>query len=157
MRPVAAPNLSEANHVAEEESGEATTCGSSTSLRSLLRCLLLMGVYLAVWTSIAWCSDQPDTSPVNTSTVQKSAVAGLTKRPVTVADSIQMTRLGDPSYTAGDPSNGLVARFSPDGKRFVVVLRKGNLEANTNEYFMVLFQTSEVFQSPQPQVLVSLV
>jgi len=116
-----------------------------------------MGVYLAVWTSIAWCSDQPDTSPVNTSTVQKSAVAGLTKRPVTVADSIQMTRLGDPSYTAGDPSNGLVARFSPDGKRFVVVLRKGNLEANTNEYFMVLFQTSEVFQSPQPQVLVSLV
>jgi len=156
MRPIVACNVSEANHIAEEESGEATTRGSSTRLRSLLRCLLLMGVYLAVWTSLALCSERPDASPASISTAQNPAVAGLTKRPATVADSIQMTRLGDPSYTAGDPSNGLVARFSPDGKRFVVVLRNGNLEANTNEYSLVLFQTSEVSHSPRPQVLVSL-
>ena len=81
---------------------------------------------------------------------------GLTKRPVTVADSIQMTRLGDPSYTDGAPSKGIVAKFSPDGKYFVVILKKGNLEANTNEYSLVLFQTAEVFQSPKPRVLVSL-
>jgi hypothetical protein len=83
-------------------------------------------------------------------------VAGLTKRPVTVADSIQMTRLGDLSYTNGEPSKGIVAKFSPDGKHFVVILKKGNLEANTNEYSLVLFQTAAVFQSPEPQVLVSL-
>ena len=76
--------------------------------------------------------------------------------PVTVADSIQMTRLGDPQYANGAPSKGLVARFSPDGKQFVIVLRKGNLEANTNEYSLSLFQTSEVFRSPVPRVLVSL-
>jgi hypothetical protein len=67
-----------------------------------------------------------------------------------------MTRLGNPSYTDGAPSKGMVAKFSPDGKHFVVVLKKGNLEANTNEYSLVLFQTAEVFQSPKPRVLVSL-
>ena len=67
-----------------------------------------------------------------------------------------MTRLGDPSYTDGGTSKGIVAKFSPDGKHFVVILKKGNLEANTNEYSLVLFQTAEVFQSPEPQVLVSL-
>ena len=107
--------------------------------------------------SLAFCSDQPAESLVaNTSTAQSVAVAGLTKRPPTVADSIQMTRLADPSYTDGAPSNGIVAKFSPDGKHFVVVLKKGNLEANTNEYSLVQFQTAEVFQSPEPQVLVSL-
>jgi hypothetical protein len=87
---------------------------------------------------------------------QTTEVAGLTKRPATVADSIQMTRLGDPIYSAGGSSEGVVAKFSPDGQRFVIILRKGNLEANTNEYSLVLFQTAEVFQSPEPRILVSL-
>ena len=78
------------------------------------------------------------------------------KRPVTVADAIQMTRLGDQSYTDGGPSKGVVAKFSPDGKRFVVLLRKGNLENNTNEYSLILFETDEVFQSPKPRVLLSM-
>jgi hypothetical protein len=67
-----------------------------------------------------------------------------------------MTRLGDPSYTEGAPSKGIVAKFSPDRKRFVVILKKGNFEANTNEYSLVLFQTAKVFQSSKPRVLVSL-
>src|SRR5260370_36050212 len=92
----------------------------------------------------------------STSTAQSTALAVLKKRPVTVADSIQMNRLGDLSYTNGESSKGIVAKFSPDGKHFVVILKKGNLEANTNEYSLVLFETSAVFQSPEPQVLVSL-
>jgi hypothetical protein len=123
----------------------------------LIGCLLLVsGSYLAVCFDFAFCSDKrTENSAVKTSTAQSAAV-GLTKRPVTVADSIQMTRLGDVKYTDGWPSNGIVAKFSPNGKQFVVVLKKGNLEANTNEYSLILFQTSEVFQSPKPQVLVSL-
>ena len=78
------------------------------------------------------------------------------KRPVTVPDSIRMTRLGDPLHDDGGPSKGLVAKFSPDGKRFVVVLRKGNLETNTNEYSLILFETDEVFRSPNPRVLLSI-
>jgi dipeptidyl aminopeptidase/acylaminoacyl peptidase len=87
---------------------------------------------------------------------QNNAGAGSTKRPVTVADSIRMTRLGDSLYTNGGPSTGIVAKFSPDGKQFVVILKKGNLEANANEYSLALFHTAEVFQSPTPRVLVSL-
>jgi len=67
-----------------------------------------------------------------------------------------MTRLGDASYAEGAQSKGITAKFSPDGKQFVAILKKGNLQANTNEYSLVLFQTAEVFQSPAPRVLVSL-
>jgi len=67
-----------------------------------------------------------------------------------------MTRLGDSIYAEGAPSKGITAKYSPDGKHFVTILKRGNLDANTNEYSLVLFQTAEVFQSPTPQVLVSL-
>ena len=89
-------------------------------------------------------------------TSQAKSESAPGKRPVTVADSIRMTRFGDPQYTDGAPSKGLVAKFSPDGKRFVVVLRKGNLETNTNEYSLILFETDEVFRSPNPRVLLSM-
>jgi dipeptidyl aminopeptidase/acylaminoacyl peptidase len=82
--------------------------------------------------------------------------ADQVKRPVTIADAIRMTRLGNRYYWRGGSSSGLVAQFSPDGKRFVVVLRKGNLERNTNEYSMLLWRTDEVFRSPPPEVLVQL-
>ena len=158
MRPVVVSNVSEANHISKEESGEGTIRCCLTRLQVLLRCLLLMGsAYLTVYCNRAFCDDQPAEGRArSTSAAQSAAVAGLTKRPVTVADSIQMTRLGDVKYTDGWPSNGMVAKFSPDRKHFVAVLKKGNLEANTNEYSLVLFQTVEVFQSPEPQVLVSL-
>jgi hypothetical protein len=121
-------------------------------------CLLLMsGSCLTACSDFAFCSGQrTESSASSTSTAQGPAVAGLTKRPVTVADSIQMTHLGDVKYTDGSPSKGIVAKFSPDGKHFVVILKKGNLEANTNEYSLVLLQTAEVFQSPKPRVLISL-
>src|SRR3981189_1042313 len=126
--------------------------------RVLLRCPVLMSsAYVTVDCSLAFCSDQRTVpSASSTSTAQNASVAGSKKLPVTVADSIQMTRLGDLSYTDGNPSKGIVAKFSPDGKHFVVILKKGNLGANTNEYSLVLFQTAAVFQSPEPQVLVSL-
>jgi len=153
MRPVVASSVGEGKDVAMKEFIEGVTWCCLTRLRVLLRCLILIGsACLTVYCISAFCSDQASGS----SAAQSAAVAGLTKRPVTVADSIQMTRLGDLSYTYGGSSNGIVAKFSPDGKHFVVILKKGNLEANTNEYSLVLFQTAEVFQSPKPRVLVSL-
>ena len=151
------PYVSEAQHSSREESGKGP-CPSWLRTGMLMGCLLVMsGSYLTVCSKFAFSSDQrTQSSASSTSTAQGTAVAGLTKRPVTVADSIRMTRLGDPSYTGGAPSKGIVAKFSPDRKHFVVVLKRGNLEANTNEYSLVLFQTAEVFQSPEPSVLVSL-
>ncbi len=77
------------------------------------------------------------------------------QRRVTVADAIQMMRLGDPWYFAGS-SKFKVANFSPDGKRFTVIMAKGNLEHNTNQYSLLLFQTSRVFNSPKPEVLLTM-
>jgi dipeptidyl aminopeptidase/acylaminoacyl peptidase len=65
-------------------------------------------------------------------------------RTVTVADSIEMT------------SSESAAKFSPDGTKFVVVLRKGNLEKNTNQYSLVLWRTEGIFHSASAQTLVTM-
>ncbi len=76
-------------------------------------------------------------------------------RPVTVADAIRMTRYADPLYIAGQPSAGNIAQFSPDGQKFIVILKRGNLETNTNEYSLLLWRTADVFRSPRPELLVT--
>jgi dipeptidyl aminopeptidase/acylaminoacyl peptidase len=67
-----------------------------------------------------------------------------------------MTRLADYTYRQGGDPKGRVAQFSPDGKQFVIVLRKGNLRKNTNEYSLVLYRTADVFHSPKPNLLVTM-
>jgi dipeptidyl aminopeptidase/acylaminoacyl peptidase len=121
-------------------------------IRTLLSCLLLLGsAYNRASSSV-----QPAELLVSDTSASQSATKGLTKRHVTVADSIEMTRLADQSYTDGAPSSGIVAKFSPDGKHFVIVLKRGDLERNINEYSLVLFETAKVFESPGPEVLISL-
>jgi len=90
------------------------------------------------------------------STGQGQQGANAIKRAATVADSIQMTRLGDPYYDSGGSAKGIFAKFSPNGEQFVVVLRKGNLQDNTNEYSLVLFKTEEAFHSPTSRAVVSM-
>lgn len=78
------------------------------------------------------------------------------KKPITVADCITMTRwAGDDSFVGGD-SGGNVANFSLDGKRFLVVLRKGNLEKNTNEFSLYVFNTSDALHHPKPEPLLTM-
>jgi dipeptidyl aminopeptidase/acylaminoacyl peptidase len=86
---------------------------------------------------------------------RESSAAQESKRPVTVADLIRMTKLGHPKYWVGS-SKDVVAQFSQDGKKFVTILRKGNLEDNTNEFSMLGWLTAEAFQSPRPDVLLSM-
>jgi hypothetical protein len=78
------------------------------------------------------------------------------RRPVTERDIIRMTRLGDSIYLQGGNSKGRVALFSPDGTRFVISVVKGNLENNTNEYSLLLFETAHSFEGPQPVTLLTL-
>ena len=77
---------------------------------------------------------------------------------MTVADSIQMTRVAGSGqsrwyYTGASSSD--FATFSPDAKQFIIVVKRGNLEENTNEYSMLLFPTDKAFEAPVPKVLVS--
>ncbi len=79
-----------------------------------------------------------------------------TRRPPTVADSIGMTNLGDPEYIRGGTSRDRVAVFSPDGSRFVIVLKKGNLDQDTNEYALFQWRTSEISHSHVPEHLLTM-
>ena len=129
---------------------------TKSRLRRLPGLSLASFLLLIVCSTYAFCICHAEEPRAVARTNQAKSESVTAKRPVTVADSIQMTRLGDPQYIDGAPSKGLVAKFSPDGKRFVVVLRKGNLETNTNEYSLILFETDEVFRSPNPRVLLSM-
>jgi len=75
------------------------------------------------------------------------------KRPITVADAIEMTKLADEDYFSSGTATGEVPHFSPDGKQFVIVLRKGNIEQDTNDYSVLLYWTSDAFGAPKPDVL----
>jgi dipeptidyl aminopeptidase/acylaminoacyl peptidase len=77
-------------------------------------------------------------------------------RPVTIADSIRMTTIDNPNYSLGTWGRDDVAAFSPDGKRFVVIVKKGNVEQNTVEYSLLLYQTAQALSSSPPEVLASL-
>ena len=78
------------------------------------------------------------------------------KRRISVEDTIRMTVFPETTYTAGDRSISRFARFSPDGKRFVVVTEKGHPETNENEFALLLFETKEAFHRPKPKILVSM-
>jgi dipeptidyl aminopeptidase/acylaminoacyl peptidase len=85
---------------------------------------------------------------------QEKAVAPE-KRPVTVADTIRMTRIAGSGYPSLRPKRGF-AVFSPDGKRLAMVIARGNVEKNTNEYSLLVFRTTDVSKGGKPRTLVSL-
>jgi dipeptidyl aminopeptidase/acylaminoacyl peptidase len=70
---------------------------------------------------------------------------------VTVADTIRMTRPEDTRYLLRGSSQGKLAQFSQDGKHFTVVIRKGNLEQNVNEYSLLLFLSRDALHHSKPQ------
>lgn len=82
--------------------------------------------------------------------------------PVSVVDSIQLTRVVSSDPYRGHPpfSNRAFAyreappfRFSPDGTRLAVVLRRGDFAAGVNLYSLVVFDSAAIahfLNSPQP-------
>ncbi len=73
--------------------------------------------------------------------------AETSRRPVTVADAIAMVRAADSLHFKN------IAHFSPDGSKIVIVLRRGDVERNTNDFFIDLWDTNDVFGSTPPKVL----
>jgi dipeptidyl aminopeptidase/acylaminoacyl peptidase len=78
------------------------------------------------------------------------------KRAITVKDAIVMTRLGDEQYFSGDDPGGRVAIFSPDLRRFLILLRRGNLANNENEFWLLLYETGRVRERAAPTVVVKM-
>jgi dipeptidyl aminopeptidase/acylaminoacyl peptidase len=77
------------------------------------------------------------------------------KRDITVEDTITMTRWGDVPYFWGNNPDANIATYSPDGKHFVIVLRKANIKTNKNEYSIYLYTTSTIFKSAKPVLLLT--
>jgi dipeptidyl aminopeptidase/acylaminoacyl peptidase len=67
-----------------------------------------------------------------------------------------MTEFADRGYFLGGTPASPVAIFSPDGKQFIIRLKKGDVEQNVVKYWLLLFQTNEVFRSPSGRVLVTM-
>lgn len=64
------------------------------------------------------------------------------KRPITVADIIGMTRVAGSPWFAYQPKSEF-AVFSPNGKKFAIVLTHGDVAANTNDYTLLVFGTAD--------------
>jgi len=78
----------------------------------------------------------------------------VAKRPITVADGIGMTRMAHDNFNQN--ASGKSAYFSPDGKRFVVMLTKGNLGQDTNDYSLLLYKTADALHTPKADLLLKL-
>lgn len=66
-----------------------------------------------------------------------------------------MTRLADTSYSLGDVASA-VALLSPDGRWFVVSVKRGNIEQNTNDYSLLLYRSAEALESLQARRLITM-
>jgi len=85
--------------------------------------------------------------------VQSTAKSG---RVVTVADSVTMSQVLNPSGEATPSAATDVSLFSPDGGKVVVLTKRGNLEANTNDYSILVWRTDKLFNSAKPEILLTL-
>jgi hypothetical protein len=101
-----------------------------------MRLRLLQAVILVLFTTVPLCASS----------------AG--QRDITVKDSIEMTRRADADYLLGADPGSNIANFSPDGKHFVIILRKADLARNANVYSIYLFTTKGVFDAEVPRVLI---
>jgi dipeptidyl aminopeptidase/acylaminoacyl peptidase len=93
--------------------------------------------------------------------VRTQAIAvEIPRRPITVADTIGMTRLVEPRFSPDvsddERDANRLAHFSPDGKRFVFLLRKGDLKNDSNQFSLFLVETPAIFNSPKPRTLLTM-
>jgi dipeptidyl aminopeptidase/acylaminoacyl peptidase len=68
-----------------------------------------------------------------------------TKRSLTVVDSINMTHLIDPPEHSRDAH----PQYSPNGKQFLVLTEKGNIETNLRDYSVLVFEAHDLNATPQ--------
>jgi dipeptidyl aminopeptidase/acylaminoacyl peptidase len=81
------------------------------------------------------------------------------KRSATVTDLVSMVKPGDPIYDAtflGKNIADKIALFSPNQEKFIVLLKKGVIQNNTNQYSILLWRTAEVFTASTPDVVFTL-
>ncbi len=79
----------------------------------------------------------------------------LRPRSVTVDDGIEMNTLANPDYVDGGGPECDVASYSPDGNRFLVVIRRGDIARDVNHYTILLWNARNL-SSEQPRSVLQL-
>jgi dipeptidyl aminopeptidase/acylaminoacyl peptidase len=78
---------------------------------------------------------------------------GSVKRAITVEDSVSMAMVTSPADSdEGAPH----PYFSPDGRRFVLLIRSVNIKDDTNDASLVLFKSEDALSQPKPERLVKM-
>jgi dipeptidyl aminopeptidase/acylaminoacyl peptidase len=95
-------------------------------------------------------TEQPAAALIDDAQEPKTTV---TKRGATVRDVIEMKAI-----SLGDDSGGEdpIIFFSPDHSKAIVVLQRGNLDNNTNEYSMLLWTKSGLLSGALPKLLLTM-
>ena len=77
------------------------------------------------------------------------AIGAESRAPATVRVGVDMTNLAFDGYMVGGPACGIgtdyesLASVSPHGRRFVVVVRKGDLKRRVNQYSILLWKIGQ--------------
>ncbi len=117
-----------------------------------------LGRSLALWVAVAFVG------VISACTASAQAAPGIAQRqgsgpyslspastpPVTVADLIGMTTIGSRMQGDGKADYDVV---SPDGSRIAVVVKRGNLERNTVDFALLVFETANLFRAPHPDTV----
>lgn len=85
---------------------------------------------------------------------QQTDTVASSMREITVADGIE-TSVVKVHSDVGSPK-GNPAWISPDGKHFIVLLKKGNMARNTNDERILLYRTADAMQAPSPEILATM-
>lgn len=83
---------------------------------------------------------------------------GPSERTFSESDAVSMRLISGAGANSnyGGTLNRDFASFSPDGSKFVIILKRGNIQNNTVEYSLLLYHTIRAFASPKPIVLTSM-
>jgi dipeptidyl aminopeptidase/acylaminoacyl peptidase len=99
---------------------------------------------------------QVDSTDCFSGDLQRGGTSPPALRHFSIPDAICMTRLAGSHYAryaAGAGPEQDFAVFSPGGRSFAIVIRKGNLANNTNEFSLLLFRIDERNDVSGPTVL----
>jgi dipeptidyl aminopeptidase/acylaminoacyl peptidase len=125
-------------------------------LGKLIEGLVLNMTWRSIISAASFCLLIVATAPAMGPNSPVTKTGGSIKRPVTVADAIEMTKLGDLDLYWGSPFSDQLAHFSPDGTKVVVICRRGNLTLNTKDYSLLLWRTDELLHSRPPRTIVTM-
>jgi hypothetical protein len=75
------------------------------------------------------------------------------KSPISVADVVGQTLIGDPMSVTWNDIAARASSMSPDGRHVAIVLRRGDPQQGTNNAELLVYRTADLFDDPQPQVV----